>query len=477
MTLPITTDSFPIVPARRLRRAGWVRRCAPNHPGYYEGIFVQGARQFASVAMCTALAIALGGGHLVVGIVAAIPFLARMGHVAVPSLVHRYGSWRLARAAFWLERAGFLAAALVAIVRPDGWTMPLFIAGLAAALTGQALYDGAMSALHSEVAAPGAFGEYTSIKTRWASISGLALGVAAAVGVDYTEQAGVPAAVARALALAAGVAVHCFITRPFARLGEIAAARTRSDDERSASAHGVRDLIPRTDEEWAVVRLALAWGLAYGIGARQSEAMAIRELGVSVGTITLLNAALLGVGILGARTWGRLGDRFGGKGLMALAMFAFALDPLWSILALYFHPVALVPSYLVWGVFNTGWSIAQTVALIRTTGNPADRIRLFTIYNVAYGVAAGASPLVGGAILTWLDGELPTRAAFASLFGLTVALRLATIPVLRRLPARDAASARHVSHVYLRVVWSRTVRRVRGAAVALRRAPRLLIGG
>jgi hypothetical protein len=475
VSLPLTTDSLASTAPTPVRR-GWrarfdpraIRRFAPEHPGYYEGIFVQGSRQFASVAMCTALAVAMGAGHLAIGVLAAIPFLARMTHIMIPALVRCHGSSAVARGAFWMERTGFLLTAVVAIVGPGAGAMPFFLAAFAVGMLGQAVYDGAMSALHSEVAAPGRFGEYTSVKTRWASISGLALGVAASIAVDSTEHLGVPAHVARALAIAVGVGVHCLIARPFARMGAIARDRARREARARSVPGDVRALLPRTREEWAVVYLALAWGFAYGIAARQSEAMAMRTLGVSVGTIALLNAVLLGAGILGAKTWGKLGDRFGGKGLMALAMLAFAIDPVWSILALYVHAAALVPSYLIWGVFNTGWAIAQTVALVRTCGDPADRIRLLTIYNVAYGIAAGVSPLLGGALLTWLDGPLSTRGAFATLFALAVVLRLATIPVLRKLPAVNAASARYVSSVYFRAVLSRTMRRTRAVGSALR---------
>ena len=424
------------------------------HPGYWEGILIQGARQFAGIAMFAALAIALGGDHLVIGTVAAIPFLARLTHLGVPALVRRYGSWSIARAGFAIERSGFLAAAVAGAVRPGAWTIPLFLGAFAVGMVGQAVYDGAMAALHSEVADPHAFGEYTSMKTRWASISGLTLGVIASLAVDYTEHFGVPPNVARAFAITFGIGVHCLIARPFARMRVIARERARHTTAAGASDGSARDLLPHTSQEWAVIHLALAWGFAYGIGARQGEAMALRMLGVSVGAITLLNAALLGAGIVGARTWGRLGDRFGGKGLMTLALMAFALDPIWTILALFFHPVAFVPAYLIWGVFNTGWAIAQTVALVRTTGHPADRIRLVTMYNAAYGVAAGISPLIGGMLLTWLDGPLSTRDAYASLFALTLLLRLGTIPVVRRLPIANAASARHVSYVYLRAVKS-----------------------
>ena len=471
MALPFTTE-YPIAP--NPNDSGF-RRFLPAHPGYYEGILVQSARQFASLAMCTALALALGGGHYTVAFLAAIPFVARTAHLVVPRLVLRYTSWKVARGAFWLERIGFLAAALAAIGRPGSWTLPLFLASLTLAYLGQAVYDAAMSALHNEVAEPGAFGEYISQKTRWASIAGLALGVAGAYGVDSVEAIGVPSHITRALAITTGIAIHLLIARPFARMGTIARKRANRPSRQLAVQEKKLLTWPGTKEDWAVVQLALAWGFAYGFGARQAEAMAMRELGVSVGTITILNAALVGAGVLGARTWGRLGDRFGGKGLMAFAMAAFALDPIWTLMAMYTSTWAFLPSYLIWGVFMTGWNIAQSIALVRPTGHPATRIRLITMYNVAYGLAAGVGPLAGGALLTWMDARFSTRGAYTALFGATIVFRLATIPVLLRLPAAKAAPPRHISTVYLRLVKQQTLRGTRRVGNVMRTPVSVLI--
>ena len=464
MALPITTE-YPIAPSPNDSR---LRRFVPSHPGYYEGILVQSARQFASLAMCTAVLVALGGGHYSVAALAAIPFVARIAHLFVPRLVLRYTSWSVARAAFWLERIGFLSAASAAIVRPGHWTRPLFLSSLGVAYLGQAIYDAAMSALHNEVAQPGAYGEYISQKTRWASIAGLVLGASGAFAVDSVEAAGVPAHIARAAAIITGIGIHVLIARPFAQMGAISRRRADRPSRQITAITGRGKLRPTTKEEWAVVHLALAWGFAYGFGARQTEAMAIKDLGISVGTITLLNAALVGAGVLGARTWGRLGDRFGGRGLMAIAMAAFALDPVWTLLAMYMNTAAFIPSYVIWGVFITGWNIAQSLALVRPTGHPADRIRLITMYNVAYGLAAGVAPVLAGALLTWMDARTSTRGAYTALFGVTIALRFATIPVLLRLPAAKAASPRHISNVYLRLVKQQTMRGTRRVGVAIR---------
>jgi MFS family permease len=189
--------------------------------------------------------------------------------------------------------------------------------------------------------------------------------------------------------------------------------------------------------------------------------MAISVLGVSVGTITLLNAVLVGAGVLGAGMWGRLGDRFGGKGLMSITLLGLAVDPLWMLAALLVNPIFLVPSYALGGVFNSGWSISQNMTLVRTTGQAADRIRVFAFYNVAFGLAAGTAPMAGGAILELLDGRYTPQVAYGALFLLAVTLRLRAYQSLRAMPAPPAQPGRYVSTVVLRAVRQRAVRGTR----------------
>src|SRR3712207_9575974 len=70
--------------------------------------------------MFAGLAIALGGGHLAIAALAALPSITRLAHLAVPELVRRHGSWAVAASASWLERAGFLGAAVFGVFRPEG---------------------------------------------------------------------------------------------------------------------------------------------------------------------------------------------------------------------------------------------------------------------------------------------------------------------------------------------------------------------
>ena len=420
--------------------------------------------------MFAGLALAVGGGHLAIAALAALPALTRLSHLAVPELVRRYGSWAVASAATWLERAGFFVAAVAGIVRPEGWAVPALLTGIGFGYLGQNLYDASLAALHTEAAAPGTFGRYTAAKARWAAVSGLLLGVLASFAVDAAERsAGVAPHTARALAILAGVVVHVVVTLPLrrmravARAHALARARARGRPSTGAAPAHRRRLwaLPSTPEQWAVVRFALVWGCAVGVSTRQGEAMAIAVLGVSVGTMMLLNAILVGAGMLGAGMWGKLGDRFGGKGLMSITLFGLALDPLWMLASLFVSPLFLIPSYALGGVFNSGWSISQNMTLVRTTGHAADRIRLFAFYNVAFGLAAGTAPMIGGAILELLDSAYSPMVAYGALFMLAWTMRLRAFESLHSMPAPPSQPGRYVSTVVLRAVRRRAVRRTR----------------
>src|SRR4029079_13440725 len=92
---------------------GRLARLAPSHPGHYESILCSGSRVLASAAMFTGLALALGGGHFAIAAIAALPAATKLSHLALPELLRRYGSGRVAMVATWLGRGGVsLAPAL-----------------------------------------------------------------------------------------------------------------------------------------------------------------------------------------------------------------------------------------------------------------------------------------------------------------------------------------------------------------------------
>ena len=421
--------------------------------------------------MFAGLALALGGGHFTIATLAALPYAARLMHLAMPELLRRFHAGRVARVATWLERSGFLIAALAGIVRPQGFTLAGFLIGFAIGVVGQQLYDGSMASLHSEATTAETYGRYTAIKSRWGSVAGLALGILASVVLDATERLGVPAHIARSLAIAGGVAMHVLIALPLARMRsrarQIAAdcppvapsVPTPTTPNGALTPQRSWVVLPRTPEQWRLVRFALAWGFAIGFSTRQGEALAIGQLGVSVGTIMLLSAMAVGGGVVGAKSWGRLSDRFGGKGLMSIAFAGLSLDPLWWLAALFIHPGFLFVGYLLYGISNSGWNITMSMTFVRTAGPGSERIRAFVVYSVAFGLAAGIAPMLSGALLNVMDARYGATAAYAALFIIAFALRLSAYPWLRKVPAPQAERGSYVSAVVLRAVRWRVRRK------------------
>jgi hypothetical protein len=442
-----------------------------RHPGYSEAIFCSGARVLASGAMFAGLALALGGGHFTIATLAALPYAARLMHLAMPELLRRFHAGRVAHVATWLERGGFLIAALAGIIRPPGFTLAGFLLGFAIGVVGQQLYDGSMASLHSEATTPDTYGRYTAIKSRWGSVAGLSLGILASVVLDATERLGVPAHVARSLAIAGGVAIHVLIALPLARMRsrarQIAASvtptglclPTPTTPNGALTPQRSWVVLPRTPEQWRLVRFALAWGFAIGFSTRQGEAMAIGHLGVSVGLFMLLSALAVGGGIVGAKSWGQLSDRFGGKGLMSIAFAGLSLDPLWWLAAMFIHPAFLFIGYVLYGVSNSGWNITVSMTLVRTAGPGSDRIRAFVVYSVAFGLAAGIAPMLSGALLNVMDARYGATAAYAALFSIAFALRVSAYPWLRQVPAPQAQRGSYVSAVVLRAMRWRVRRK------------------
>ena len=441
-----------------------------RHPGYYEAIYCSGARVLASGAMFAGLALALGGGHFTIAALAALPYVARLMHLAMPELLRRYQAGGVARVATWLERGGYFIAALFGIVRPEGLTIAGFLSGFAIGVVGQQLYDCSMASLHSEATTPETYGRYTAIKSRWGSVAGLALGIIASIALDATERLGVAAHIARSLAIAGGVGLHVLIALPLARMRS--RARVIADSTPVVRSVGTPTtpngalpperswiVLPRTPEQWRLVRFALAWGFALGFSTRQGEAMAIQHLGVSVGWIMFLSALAVGGGVVGAKSWGQLGDRFGGKGLMSIAFAGLSLDPVWWLAALFVHPAFLFVGYLLYGVSNSGWNITASMTLVRTAGAGSERIRAYVVYSVAFGLAAGLAPMLSGALLEMMDARYGATAAYATLFTIALLLRVSAYPWLRQVPAPQAERGAYVSAVVLRAVRWRVRRK------------------
>ena len=135
-----------------------------------EAALTSAFRVLSGGAILTGLVLTFSSSHLVIGLVGALPLLARSAQLLVPRIVRRFGVWRVTRTAAWVERLGFLGAATVGVLRPDH-SLALLLVGVAIGTLAAAVYDISLTAMTRERVPAEDQGVFFGIRTRWSSAS------------------------------------------------------------------------------------------------------------------------------------------------------------------------------------------------------------------------------------------------------------------------------------------------------------------
>lgn len=162
----------------------------------------------------------------------------------------------------------------------------------------------------------------------------------------------------------------------------------------------------------------------------------LRELGFSYHAFMLVAATGFLAKALALPSLGRLGSRIGSLGLLWVG--GLSIIPL-SLLWLPSDAVAyLVGVQLLAGACWASWELA--VALLFFDAVPhRDRTGVITIYNLGMAIAQLAGAAVGGLVLRSFGED---RTAYAAVFAVSSLLRLATVPLLRRVRLPETAHRR-----------------------------------
>jgi len=157
----------------------------------------------------------------------------------------------------------------------------------------------------------------------------------------------------------------------------------------------------------------------------------LEELGFSYHAFLLVFGTAFLTKALVLPAVGRLASRIGPLGVLGLAVLAITpLSLLWLPSA---HVGWLVVVQVIAGACWAAYELAVSVLLLDATGDE-ERTGVITVYNLGLAVAMVAGAGCGGMLLRAL-GE--NRAAYAAVFGASCLIRLAALPLLRRvhLPA------------------------------------------
>ena len=454
-----------------------------------EAALTSAFRVLSGGAILTGLVLTFSSSHLIIGLVGALPLLSRSAQPFVPRIVRRYGVWRVTSIAAWVERLGFLGAATAGVFRPDH-ALAYLLAGVGIGTLAAAVYDIALTAMTRERVRAEDQGVFFGIRTRWSSVFGVAVGIVAGLVLDAVEARGMLPGTARGVALIAGlvpaiiaiVALRRFDAQPrltslqlplgfmrdeAARKTPIATATIGGAVERTEGLPVPPPVLPCTTGEIrrfsgslrGLLWFGAVWGFSTGLLVRHVDAFAMGVLDYSVGTLTIIAGLVAGAGAVGAKTWGRLGDRYGAKAILVLAAFLIAINPLWYAAATSSYAWPYLVAQVMGGLASSGWAIGVPLLLLNTPlGRRGDPMRAFALFQATVGIAAGVGPLAGGWLLTQFSAANEST-AYLSLFLVSAVLRLGSVWILVRVPATAPGGTRYL----VRVMWRRMRMRVRVA--------------
>jgi MFS family permease len=345
-------------------------------------------------------AVELGASASIIGLLAAIPFLAQLSQIGGVALVERVRQRRkITVLAVSASRALILGLALIPFIAERPLQLAVLVAAqIAIALLGSIAGCAFNSWLHQLVPRE-SLGALFSKRLFWSTV----LSSLGALSAGYLVQQwpGVDKTQAYSLAFVAAGAAGFVSTHYLMRVPEpmMAAGGARVP---------ILELLrtPFRDADFRPVIMFMAsWNLASNIAAPFITVYLLRQMGYEIGTVTTLWMAGQVATALTLYLWGRLSDRLSNKAILRVALPAYFA----SLIALAFaalpspHAFTLPLLYLIHVVMGTA---SGGIGL--ATGNlglklaPQGRGTAYlTAVGLAGSLAAGLAALAGGTLADW----------------------------------------------------------------------------
>lgn len=361
-----------------------------------EAAFSGGAAALTSGVILTAFALHLGASNVMVGVLAATPFLVQLLQLPAVQMVE---FWRRRKAiAVFSSLIGRMMLLVMALLAFSGGTAAL-LAFLAAqiVLCGLGAIGGcAWNAWMRDLAPEERLGDVFARRTVWLTAISLVLGLAAALALDWTA----PGSTARDMVFAAMFLGGCITGLISARLVAM------MPEPLMPPATGPIDLrvllrAPLRDRNFSRLLVFVAsWQFAINLATPFFTVFIVRQLHFNVSFVLLLSVASQMANILALRLWGRLSDRFANKSVLAVCAPTYILAIVAMIGASQFGDrtlvkLWLVALHLVMGATIAGVTLASTNIALKLS--PKGSATAYVATNaMTTAVAAGLAPILGG---------------------------------------------------------------------------------
>ncbi|HWG90915.1 MAG TPA: MFS transporter [Candidatus Thermoplasmatota archaeon] len=369
-----------------------------------EGIFSRAMEGVTGGVILAAFALALGASDIVIGLLAAIPFLAQLAHVPAVALLARFPDRKpmtvwlcgLARLLFFvLALLPFTTIPVPPLVILTGFLVTYTLMGM--------LSGAAWQVWVRELVPRESMGRYFGRRMAILSTVGLVTLLAAGQFLSWSEGNPLFPGLTRFTVLfVLGGLLGCVSTYLLTRAPSLPAPMP-------ATPHSVHEALKRPFGDGNFRRLLLflgTWGFAANLALPFVTVVLLRTLGYGLGVVTLLAAASQVANIVGFRLWAPLTDRFGNKPVLYLAASTFLLAILtWVALPKVQSPWVLggiTFVHLALGLATAGIDLASSNVVMKLAPDD-DTPAYLASASVVKAVATGIAPLLGGLVAALLS--------------------------------------------------------------------------
>lgn len=363
-----------------------------------DGMYAQAVGALTSGVILVGYALALGASNFVIGLLAAVPFLAQLAQIPAVALVER---WRRRR----LISVSALAVARL-ILLPLAF-MPLLGAGLLAQsilVVGTALSAalGAVAAcswnswIHQLV--PGKrLGVFFARRQFMATALSMVVGLAAGFFIDAWGHLRPDQGIwAFGILFIAGLLAGALSTWYLAKVPE---PRMERNENRVEFTQVLKQ--PFKDRNFRrLIIFQTSWNFSINIAAPFFTVYMVDELDLSMSFVILLLVVSQGANLLVLNLWGRLSDRLSNKSILATCAPVFLLCILsWTLLAAPTTHALTIPMlvliHILMGMATAGITLASgNIGLkLAPRGHATAYLAASSLFS---SIAAGVAPIFGG---------------------------------------------------------------------------------
>ena len=350
-------------------------------------------------AFLPAMALALGAGNFMIGLLASFAPIAQMSQIPAILLVEKIGLRKLITVVFVvLSRVFLVAAALTPFFAPENLRAPLFAVFIMIFFTGGAFSGSSWASMLKDLIPEGRLGSVLASKLAAATALGAVISVAAGFSIapmtEFFGDAGKSYGIVFLVASAFGL----FGAFMRARLPEVRMP------PRTANAGWISSLItPVKDLNFRrLLMFSAAWSFTVIMSGAFFTVYMLNRIGIPMSWVILLAVISQITNIYFFKVWGRIADRFSNKSVLAVSVPMF-------IVLLLLYPFTTMPErysltvpllvliHVIGGVSTAGFNLCAANIALRLAPHGAATAYLGTNAFCA-GLSAAIAPVIGGLI-------------------------------------------------------------------------------